>query len=91
MKSETLTDVVHAVAAGALGGQGALQDGAVQQLHRQHEHRLAGHVVLPAGLLEPELGEHLRHPDLLLLILVRERSFMTSTATWGPGGQAKSD
>ena len=22
---------------------------------------------------------------------LRERSFMTSTATWGPGGQAKSD
>ena len=29
--------------------------------------------------------------NFLCKVPVRERSLMTSTATWGPGGQAKSD
>ena len=64
LQSQSLTHVVQTVSTRGLGAERALQHSVVQQLHRQHEHILAGNVVLlPPGLLD-QFHQHAGHPLL---------------------------
>jgi hypothetical protein len=66
----TLADSMYCMHSDNTCRQRALQHCTVQQLHRNDEDRLAGHVVLLPRLLEGELGErHLRDPRDVLEIL----------------------